>query len=87
MLRDGEAPVGTLCQNLHLEPANVSQHLAILRSKGIVGSRKVANSVLYSIRDPAIIQVFEILRGYCFKRISEMAEMMQDLRPVGEIER
>lgn len=77
MLGDGELAAGTLCQRLGLEPANVSQHLAILRSKSILSGRKVANSVFYSIRDPAINQVFELLRGFCLTHVAEMAQMIE----------
>lgn len=77
MLHDDELSVGTITQRLGLEPANVSQHLAVLRSKSILSSRKVANSVLYSIRDPAITQVFDLLRTFCSKHIAEMALMME----------
>jgi DNA-binding transcriptional ArsR family regulator len=81
LLRDGELSSGEVCRQLGIEPANVSQHLTILRSKGILSPRKVGNSVLYSIRDPAITQVFNTLRAFCYARIAEMAEMMEQLEP------
>lgn len=80
-LKEGELSAGALCQRLGLEKANVSQHLAVLRSKGILDSRKVANSVLYSISDPAITEVFDILRAFCYSRLAKMTEMMVGLRP------
>lgn len=84
LLREGECSAGTLKDALQLEQANVSQHLAILRSAGILNSRKVGSSVLYELRDPAITQVLDILRTFCYKRIAEMALMMQDLGPEPE---
>ena len=77
MLNEGELGVGTLCQRLGLEPANVSQHLAILRAKSILSTRKVANNVFYSIRDPAITKVFDLLKGFCSTHVAEMARMME----------
>jgi DNA-binding transcriptional ArsR family regulator len=35
-LEDGEQPVGVLIERLGIEPANLSQHLAVLRAKGLV---------------------------------------------------
>jgi ArsR family transcriptional regulator len=81
LLSNGELSAGALCQKLGLEQANVSQHLAILRAKNILSARKVANNVFYSIRDPAIKQVFELLRGFCLTHLAEMSRMMAGLEP------
>ncbi|MDR3689936.1 MAG: metalloregulator ArsR/SmtB family transcription factor [Fimbriimonas sp.] len=81
LLHDGELSVGELCQKLSLEPANVSKHLTILRSKSILSARKVANSVFYSIRDPAISQVFLLLRGFCVTHVAEMSRMVENDEP------
>ena len=40
-----------------MEQANVSQHLAVLRSKQLVSNRKAGNQVFYSVRDPIIMKV------------------------------
>lgn len=81
LLHDGELPVGVLCQKLHLEPANVSQHLSILRTKNILIARKVGNSVFYSIRDQAITAVFDLLRGFCITYVAEMTQMVDSVDP------
>ena len=39
-LRDGELSAGALMERLGVEQANVSQHLAVLRAKRVVVSRK-----------------------------------------------
>ena len=61
-LRDGELPAGTLMERLHLEQANLSQHLAVLRSKQVLVNRKAGNQVFYAVRDPVLIQVLDLLR-------------------------
>lgn len=43
---------------------NVSQHLAILSAKQIVTNRKSGNQVFYSIRDPIIPSVLQLMRTY-----------------------
>src|ERR1700733_10030355 len=45
VLREGEMPAGAIQDRLGVEQANVSQHLAILRSRQIVNSRKQGNQV------------------------------------------
>jgi len=43
VLRDGELSVRTIQEKLGVEQANLSQHLAILRSRQIVANRKDGN--------------------------------------------
>jgi DNA-binding transcriptional ArsR family regulator len=65
LLRDeGEVNVARIHDQLKLEQANVSQHLAVLRSKQIVISRKKGNQVFYVLRDPLIGEVFDLMRDY-----------------------
>ena len=63
-LRDGEMSAGKLIEKLGLEQANASQHLAILRNKQIVVNRKAGNQVFYTVRDPLIAQVLDVMKAY-----------------------
>ena len=58
-LRDGEKSVKNLAAPFDIEQAAVSQHLAVLRAKRIVKTRKDGNSVYYSITDPAIFDLLD----------------------------
>lgn len=42
--------------------SNISQHLAILRDKGILKSRKDANKVYYSINDPRTLRLISMMQ-------------------------
>src|ERR1700704_6535996 len=75
-LRDGEMATGKLIEKLHLEQANVSQHLSILRAKQIVVGRKVGNQVFYALRDPVLIEVLDILRRYFYAQLSNTRNML-----------
>jgi DNA-binding transcriptional ArsR family regulator len=79
LLRDGELSAGKLIEELGIEQANASQHLAVLRAKQIVVNRKVGNQVYYSIRDPALIEVLEILRRYFYAQLSSTVNMMKQV--------
>lgn len=61
-LRDGELSVSELCEALDLPQANVSQHLAILRDKGLVKTRKEAQKVFYSLASHKIVLAMDLLR-------------------------
>lgn len=78
LLRDGEMSAGKLIERLGIEQANASQHLSILRTKLIVVNRKVGNQVFYSIRDPSLIEVLDILRRYFHSQLSKTVDMLEE---------
>jgi DNA-binding transcriptional ArsR family regulator len=79
-LRGGELPAGKLIEKLELEQANASQHLSILRSKSIVVSRKAGNQVFYSLRDPVLIEVLDILRRYFSTQLASTRNLLEEIR-------
>jgi ArsR family transcriptional regulator len=83
VLRNGEMSAGKLIEKLGLEQANASQHLAILRSRHVVVNRKAGNQVFYSIRDPALIEVLDILRRYFFSQLSSTVSMLTEAAQAG----
>ena len=78
-LRDGELTAGQLIERLALEQANASQHLAILRAKQIVVNRKSGNQVFYSLRDPVLSEVLELLRRYFYSQLSGTVTMLEQV--------
>ena len=60
-LADGERSVGQILPNLGLSQSALSQHLAVLREEGIVASRREAQTIWYSITDPAALKVVATL--------------------------
>lgn len=79
VLRDGEVPAGAIIERLGLEQANASQHLAILRAKQVVTSRKEGNQVFYSVRDPLLIEVLDIMRRYFQAHVEEALSMLKEI--------
>jgi DNA-binding transcriptional ArsR family regulator len=77
-LRDGELTVGVILARLGLEPANASQHLAILRARHIVSKRKDGSQVFYSIRDPLITDILALMRRYFEVHVEESMSLLQD---------
>jgi ArsR family transcriptional regulator len=78
-LRNGELPAGAIIERLGLEQANASQHFSILRTKQIVSSRKEGNQVFYSVRDPLLIEVLDIMRRYFQAHVEEAMSMLQQI--------
>lgn len=61
ILSKGEKSVGELEQFIGLSQSALSQHLARLRKDGIVGTRRVAQTIYYSIRDKSVPQFLSSL--------------------------
>ncbi|MBI2432159.1 MAG: winged helix-turn-helix transcriptional regulator [Candidatus Hydrogenedentes bacterium] len=77
VLRDGELSAGAIFERLGLEQANVSQHLAVMRAKGVVTNRKEGNQVFYSLRHPMLVDVLDTMRRYFLQQLTEATEMLQ----------
>lgn len=61
-----EVSVQEIVDQVGTSQSNISQHLSILRDKGILASRKDANKVFYRIGDPRILKLIGSLReAFC----------------------
>lgn len=78
-LRDGEISVGSILDSVKVEPANLSQHLTILRQSHLVVTRKEGNQVLYSLRDPLLREVLEAMRKYFQKHFEDSIETLKQM--------
>jgi ArsR family transcriptional regulator len=66
LLRGGELSVGALESAVGASQSTVSQHLAILRDKGILVARREGNQVFYRVRDERLFGLLELLEEvYC----------------------
>jgi ArsR family transcriptional regulator len=62
VLGDGEVSVQDIVEQVGTSQSNISQHLAILRDKGVLATRKDANRVYYRIGDPRTIKLIGMMR-------------------------
>jgi DNA-binding transcriptional ArsR family regulator len=79
-LASGEMSAGSLIDQLGLEQANASQHLAVLRAKQVVTARRVGNQVLYALRDPVLSEILVLLRQYFYSHLSEAQSMLDEMK-------
>ena len=65
-LSQGEKCVGELEEQLGIRQPTLSQQLAVLRSEGVVDSRRQGKNIYYSVTDPALLEILAVLyRLYC----------------------
>lgn len=78
-LRDGEMSAGALQTALAVEPPNLSQHLAVLRNKQVVVGRKAGNQVFYTLRDPVLLDVLDLLKRYFNEHLRQNAALLDEI--------
>jgi ArsR family transcriptional regulator len=61
-LGDEEVSVQDIVEQVGTSQSNISQHLAILRDKGILASRKDANRVYYRVSDYRTLKLIGMMR-------------------------
>lgn len=61
-LVDGERSVSDLSRDAGCQVPNMSQHLSVLRSAGLVTSRREGNTVLYRLVDDRVLDAYRLLQ-------------------------
>jgi DNA-binding transcriptional ArsR family regulator len=62
-LAGGEASVGELAGRVACQVPNMSQHLSVLRSAGLVTARREGSTVFYRLSDPRILEACQLLQS------------------------
>jgi len=76
-LREREMTVNELVNKTGISQANLSQHLAILRAKGIVSARREGINVYYSISNPKIIKAFDLISEVLQEALSSQSRTVK----------
>lgn len=82
VLSEGEKTVKELTEFLGLRQANLSQHLAILRQKGVVRTRKEGVSICYRVANPKMIEACNLIREVLFEQLKETEELAKLAGPI-----
>ncbi len=79
LLKDGELSVGEMVERLKLPKANVSQHLAVMRQRGIVAARREGVNIYYSIANPKIVEACRLMREVMLEQIEEKRRVLEGI--------
>lgn len=77
VLREGEQTVGVIAKLLEISMGNLSQHLAMMRERRILSSRKEGNQVYYRVANPKMLKVFDLLREILMEQIEKDSLLLQ----------
>jgi ArsR family transcriptional regulator len=77
-LKEGEKSVTELVEILGVPKANVSQHLAMMRHKGILKARRKGVNIYYSISNPKVVEACSLMKEV-------LTEMMRERRKLAKL--
>lgn len=63
LLSQGERSVSDLSREASCQVPNMSQHLAVLRSVGLVASRREGSTVYYRLADQRILEAYRLIKS------------------------
>ena len=75
-LKEGEKTVTELVDILGVPKANVSQHLAVMRHKGILRTRREGVNIFYSVANAKVIQACILMREVLTEQMQEKSRLI-----------
>ena len=78
VLKDGEKTVNELVDILGASQSNISQHLALMRQRQIVKTRKEGSAVYYRVSSPKISQACDIMREVLMEQLVQKQEVAKN---------
>lgn len=62
-LATGERSVSELSRDVGCQVPNMSQHLGVLRSAGLVTARREGTTIYYSLADPRVLEAYRLMQN------------------------
>lgn len=78
-LRGGELTVSDLKTRLGIEPTNLSQQLAILRTKNLIRGRKQGSNMYYRCTDKTIFKLLDVAKQIFNNHLVDVKDMLETL--------
>jgi DNA-binding transcriptional ArsR family regulator len=87
LLSERERAVSELLVDIEIEPAHLSQQLAVLRRAGLVVARKEGSAVHYSLTSDEVAELLMVARRILSSVLTGQIGLLEDLRdPVGGVQ-
>lgn len=79
LLREKEMSVGEIVSKMGISKANVSQHLAILRTTGILRTQREGVTIYYRIANQKVIKAYDLMREVLIERHSQKDKILKSI--------
>jgi DNA-binding transcriptional ArsR family regulator len=80
LLSEREHAVAEMLPEVGIEPAHLSQQLAVLRRANLVVTRKEGSTVYYSLTSPNVAELLRVARAILSGVLAGQAELLADLQ-------
>jgi ArsR family transcriptional regulator len=78
-LKDGEQCVCDIAEQIGAERSNVSRHLSVMVTAGVLEHRKEGLKVIYRLKCPCILDFFKCMSGVLKQRVKDDKEILKVL--------
>ncbi len=78
-LQNRELTVSKLVEIMGIPPANVSQHLAVMRQKGILTARREGSNIYYKVSNSKVIKACNLMREVLLEQLEEGQKIARKL--------
>lgn len=82
LLKWGELSVGAMVQSLGVPKANLSQHLSLMRQRGILATRRQGTTIYYRLATPDITEACEIMREVLLDTLSTRGRLSRNIQAI-----
>jgi DNA-binding transcriptional ArsR family regulator len=84
-LAEGPCEVGRLAEEIGASQPNISQHLAVLRSAGLVDAERDGREVRYRLADPDVMVACGVMRAVLTRRLARLGRLSVADLAAGEL--
>jgi ArsR family transcriptional regulator len=79
ILQTNELSAGQLAERMQLPKANLSQHLSLMRDKGIVNARREGAHVYYRVSSQKVVTACRLMREVLLERLSQSVLLVKQM--------
>jgi DNA-binding transcriptional ArsR family regulator len=80
-VKDGEQCVCDIAEAVGTERSNLSKHLSVMVSAGVLASRKDGLKVMYRLKTPCVVKFLDCLKECLKERFTEQQQLLESLGP------
>ncbi|UCE28340.1 MAG: winged helix-turn-helix transcriptional regulator [Candidatus Coatesbacteria bacterium] len=79
-LGEGEKSVAELLERTDVSKANLSQHMKVLKNKGLVSARREGQKVFYSLKYPKILQALDKMYEVLLEMLADQGAIYEEIK-------
>jgi DNA-binding transcriptional ArsR family regulator len=80
LLKKGELSAGEMAKAMNIAKANLSQHLSVMRQKGILVTRRDGTMIYYRLARPKITEACSIMREVLLDSLADQERLSKSIR-------